>query len=135
MKRVFTIIFYLYSAVLSPINFLIAQNQNEVITKVETTISDGDFASALKDFKNGEARLYSQGGLSPIVDRKNLKRLFKKYKILSYEMGCVVSGNLNEIIEYNEAVFELLNFKYGIKWQALVSPDTVGFEEWKKKQG
>lgn len=115
--------------------FTIAQDNNNDIAKSETNISDNDFALALRDFKNGEARLYSQGGLSPVVGRKNLKKLYKKYKVMFYEMGCIGSSNLNELIEYNEAVFELLNFKYGTKWQTMVNPDTIGFKKWKKKQG
>jgi hypothetical protein len=105
-------------------HFTTAQNQ---LTEIDLTL-------ALKDFRNGEAHLYCQGGFSPIVDRKKEKRFYKKYKVVYHELGCVVPGNLNELKSYNEAVFDLLNFKYGTKWQAMINPDTIGFEEWKKKQ-
>ncbi len=90
--------------------------------------------NALEDFKKNKAYLYLQGGLSPI-HYESQKRFEKRHKILYYDFGCIGPGNMDDIAKYNQAVFELLNFKYGIKWQKSVRIDAIGFEEWKKKQG
>lgn len=132
MKRIRLLLILVASSL--PLS-LFAQQQVTTSSKEVIKANGDDFTLALKHFKNGEAYLYSQGGLSPFGDRKSFKRFYKKYKVVYHELGCVVQGNLDELISYNEAVFELLNFKYGTKWQAMINPDTIGFEEWKKKQG
>lgn len=82
---------------------------------------------ALEDIKNGEIKILMSSGIAPVF-YKSQKKFAKKYQVGFAEYGCEAIA-WESLYEYNRAVFEYLDEKYGKKWRKKVRKDIVGLEE------
>lgn len=77
-------------------------------------------------------KIYLLGGIISAITQKEID-FAKKYNIVFHDFGCVPPTNLAFYESENQNVFNLLNLKFGIKWQNEINENTLGFKKWKEK--
>ncbi len=82
---------------------------------------------ALEDIKKGEVNILESSGIAPVFYKSDSK-FAKKYNVNFVEYGCEAIA-WESLYEYNRAVFEYLDHKYGKKWRKKIRKDIVGFEK------
>ena len=81
---------------------------------------------ALKDIKSGNVKFLLSGGIAPVFYTGDA-RFSKKYNVEFYEFGCE-AVSIEGLEEYNKAVSEFLDKKFGKKWRRKVRDDIVGLK-------
>ena len=71
---------------------------------------------ALKDWKEGNAKLLLSSGLVSYVDPKRDSIFKSKYNVEYFDFGCN-GPNGRCLDDYNSKIFKLLDKKYGKKWR------------------
>jgi hypothetical protein len=81
--------------------------------------------TARQDFKKGNLKLFIQGGIAPIANRKEDDKFEKKYKISYVDFGCDLK-TIEALLDYNKRAFFFLDMTYGKKWRKRVRKDVKG---------
>lgn len=77
-------------------------------------------------------KIYLLGGIVSAITQKEID-FAKKYNIVFHDFGCVPPTNLAFYESENQKAFDLLNLKFGIKWQKEINENILGFKKWKEK--
>lgn len=104
---------------------------NEITNQIFNIILKPRFGlnreKALADIKNGEINILESSGIAPVFYKSDSK-FSKKYNVNFVEYGCEAIA-WESLYEYNRAVFEYLDKKYGTKWRRKIRKDIIGLEE------
>ena len=88
---------------------------------------------ARRDIELGEAVIYAEGGMEPII--YGVEEPFKeKFGIQYIVPDCVRGPDSKYWSDYNMVIFNYLTERFGNKWKAFLRKDTVGYKQWKRNK-
>lgn len=104
--------------------------EKSTFTKITKMALDKDCVfgreKALKDIQNNSPSILMQGGIVSVIKASD-KDFEKKYKVSFWDLGCVVSDDIECLIAYNKTVFEYLDKTVGKEWRREIRKDVIGF--------
>ncbi len=107
--------------------FIADTNVDNFKLVVQTVCSILSRDSALKDIKANHLKLFLQSGDPPIAYTTD-RKFSKKFKVEFYDFADLSVYPCDCIAEYNRAIFEFLDSKYGNKWRSNFRPGVLGYK-------
>lgn len=87
----------------------------------------------MADFNNKKLRLYVVGGIATVI--KVTEHEFAKQSGFTYhDFGCLAPPHITYYEKYNHLVLDHLKLNLKKGWQKDIAPNTIGLQNWKKKQ-
>lgn len=86
--------------------------------------------TAKLDIEQNEVKIIFLGGFGGIPDFKNKKdSLFQiKYNVSFYSEGCMRSSSDEDLLMYNETIFNYLDSSFGKEWVKEIRDGAIGFK-------
>ena len=93
------------------------------------SISLYDKEKAISNIANDDIVILFSGSFGGMPNFKNEKdSIFqKKYKVTFYSEGCIRSSSEEDMLMYNETIFNYLDSKFGENWRKEIRNNSIGF--------